>query len=80
MLADGTVFETTKENSPLLLHAGEGETVEGLDKGITALGLEDKARLYISAPLAYGANRAGNKILAFLNLMFNVEVNKPNQK
>jgi FKBP-type peptidyl-prolyl cis-trans isomerase FkpA len=80
MLTDGTVFETTDSKSPFLLQAGEGEAVEGLDSGIASLAFGDKANIFIPAHLAYGANKAGNKIPPFSNLVFEVQVMKQEHK
>ena len=77
MLFDGSIFESTTREKPYKLKAGEGEAVEGFDTGIAALGFGDKARLFIPAHLAYGANGAGEKVPPFSNLIFEVEVFKP---
>lgn len=75
MLDNNTVFETTTPTAPFVLVVGEGRAVEGFDSGIMALSFGDKARIYIPAKLAYGANGAGDKIKPFSNLIFEVEVN-----
>lgn len=80
MLLDGTVFETTTQKSPFLLKAGEGESVEGLDSAISSLIAGSKAKIFIPAKLAYGANKVGNKIPAFSNLVFEVEVIRQEKK
>jgi FKBP-type peptidyl-prolyl cis-trans isomerase FkpA len=77
MLANGKVFETTTRSQPYIIRAAEGFTVTGFDIGIASLGFGDKARIYIPAKHAYGANKAGPDVPAFSNLVFEVEVFRP---
>jgi FKBP-type peptidyl-prolyl cis-trans isomerase FkpA len=80
MLADGRVFEEKIPENPLVIHAGQGETSPGFDRGIASLDMGDKALIYIPAELAFGAQRAGDYIPAFSNLIFEVEIAEPNIK
>jgi FKBP-type peptidyl-prolyl cis-trans isomerase len=80
MLIDGTVFETTDKKSPFLLKAGEGESVDGLDSAISSLIAGSKARVFIPAKMAYGPNKVRDKIPAFSNLIFELEVIRQQKK
>ena len=76
MLANATVFEETTASQPFVFRAGEHEAVEGFDTGIASLTYGDRARIYVPAKLAYGANNAGENIPPFSNLIFEVVVSK----
>jgi FKBP-type peptidyl-prolyl cis-trans isomerase FkpA len=79
-LPNGTIFDEATAQSPMRIHVGTGETFEGFDKAIASLSLGDKATLYIPAPLAYGAKKAGEYIPAFSNLIFDVKIlDQPNK-
>jgi FKBP-type peptidyl-prolyl cis-trans isomerase FkpA len=79
-LMNGTVFDASTAENPFLMHAGTREAVEGFDEAISSLSIGDKATLYIPAPLAFGAKRAGEYIPAFSNLIFTVEIINPLEK
>ena len=76
MLANGSVFEETTAAQPFVFRAGQHEAVEGFDTGIASLTYGDRAKIYIPARLAYGANKAGDNIPPFSNLVFELVVNK----
>jgi FKBP-type peptidyl-prolyl cis-trans isomerase FkpA len=73
-LANGSVFEKNTIQQPFVIMAGEGYLIKGLDSAICTLNFGDKAKIHVPAKLAYGADKAGDKILAFSNLVFEVEV------
>jgi FKBP-type peptidyl-prolyl cis-trans isomerase FkpA len=77
MLADGALFEETTAASPFVFRAGQQETIKGLDVGISSLSFGDKAKIFIPAKFAYGAQKASDKIPPFSNLVFEVTINKP---
>jgi FKBP-type peptidyl-prolyl cis-trans isomerase FkpA len=79
-LLNGTVFDVATKDRPLTIHAGINETFEGFDAAISSLSFGDKAMIYIPAPLAYGARKAGDAIPAFSNLIFEVEILAPTDK
>jgi FKBP-type peptidyl-prolyl cis-trans isomerase FkpA len=74
MTGNGKVFEERGKDNPLVIHAAKGETVKGFDAGIASLSVGDKAVIYVPAPLGYGAQRAGEYIPGFSNLVFEVEI------
>jgi FKBP-type peptidyl-prolyl cis-trans isomerase FkpA len=73
-LLDGTLVEETAAGKPFKMHVGEGQSIEGFDKGVAALSPGDRARLYIPAAMAYKGKKKGQKIPAYTNLVFEVEV------
>jgi FKBP-type peptidyl-prolyl cis-trans isomerase len=79
-LINGTIFDASSMENPFLMHAGTKEAMEGFDEAISSLSIGDKATLYIPAPLAFGAKRAGEYIPAFSNLIFTVEIINPLKK
>jgi FKBP-type peptidyl-prolyl cis-trans isomerase FkpA len=79
-LMNGTIFDASSKENPFLMHAGTKEAMEGFDEAILSLSIGDKATLYIPAPLAFGAKRAGEYIPAFSNLIFAVEIINPLEK
>jgi FKBP-type peptidyl-prolyl cis-trans isomerase FkpA len=80
MLGNGKVFEEATAEKPFVIRAGMGELSKGLDAGIASLSIGDKATIFVPAALAYGAQRAGDYIPAFSNLVFEVETADPNAK
>ncbi len=77
MLTDGRVFEVKPKEDPLVVHAGMGEAMKGLDAALTTMAIGDKAILYVPAVLAYGSRQAGEYIPAFSNLIFEMEATAP---
>lgn len=75
-LANGILFEEVQPAQPFVFRAGHNETVPGFDAGISSLSYGDKAVIYIPAPMAYGASKAGEQIPPFSNLVFEVSVSK----
>jgi FKBP-type peptidyl-prolyl cis-trans isomerase len=74
MLANGKIFEEKSKEDPFVIHAGTGEAARGFDIAVSSLSVGDKARVYVPAPLAYGAQKVGEYIPAFSNLVFDMEI------
>lgn len=73
-LQNGKEFEVTTAKKPFGLHAGNFESVEGFDTGISALSYGDSAIIYIPTKLAYAAGGAGKTVPPFSNLIFEVRI------
>jgi FKBP-type peptidyl-prolyl cis-trans isomerase FkpA len=80
MLINGKVFEEKTKEDPFVIHAGIGEASRGFDIAVSSLSVGDKARVYVPAPLAYGAQKVGDYIPAFSNLVFDMEITDLNTK
>lgn len=79
MLKNGTKFDSNVD--PAFGHVGPfdfvaqtGSVIPGWDDAIVLLNKGTKARLYIPAMLAYGPNAQGDKIPAFSDLIFDIEI------
>ena len=74
-LLDGTVFDSSVERGqPFQFPLGVGQVIPGWDEGIQLMSKGEKVVLYIPYDLAYGDRAAGDKIVPFSNLMFEVEL------
>ena len=74
-LLDGTVFDSSVERGePFVFPLGVGQVIPGWDEGVQLMSKGEKGVLYIPYYLAYGDRAAGDKIPAFSNLMFEVEL------
>ena len=74
-LLDGTVFDSSIERGePISFPLGVGQVIPGWDEGIQLMSKGEKGVLYIPYYLAYGERQAGEKIVPFSNLMFEVEL------
>ena len=74
-LLDGTVFDSSVERGqPINIPIGIGHVIPGWDEGIRMMSKGEKGVLYIPYYLAYGDRPAGDKITAFSNLIFEVEL------
>ena len=74
-LLDGTVFDSSVERGePISFPLGVGQVISGWDEGISLMSKGEKGVLYIPYYLAYGDRQAGDKILPYSNLMFEVEL------
>ena len=74
-LLDGTVFDSSVERGePISFPLGVGQVIPGWDEGIALMSKGEKGVLYIPYYLAYGDRQAGDKILPYSNLMFEVEL------
>ncbi len=74
-LLDGTVFDSSVERGePISIPIGVGQVIPGWDEGIMMMSKGEKGVLYIPYYLAYGDRQAGDKIVPFSNLIFDVEL------
>lgn len=74
-LLDGTVFDSSVERGePISVPIGIGQVIPGWDEGIQLMSKGEKGVLYIPYYLAYGDRQAGDKIVPFSNLVFEVEL------
>lgn len=74
-LLDGTVFDSSVERGePISIPIGVGQVIPGWDEGIQLMSKGEKGVLYIPYYLGYGDRQAGDKIVPFSNLIFEVEL------
>lgn len=74
-LLDGTVFDSSVErDQPFQFILGVGQVIPGWDEGVQLMSKGEKGVLYLPYYLAYGERQAGDKIVPFSNLMFEVEL------
>jgi len=74
-LLDGTKFDSSFDrNEPIQFPLGVGQVIPGWDEGIALMSKGEKGVLYIPYYLAYGDRSAGDKIKAYSNLVFEVEL------
>lgn len=74
-LLDGTVFDSSMDREqPIEIPIGVGQVIPGWDEGIMMMSKGEKGVLYIPYYLAYGDRQAGDKIMPYSNLMFEVEL------
>lgn len=74
-LLDGTVFDSSVERGePFQFVLGVGQVIPGWDEGVQLMSKGEKGVLYIPYYLGYGERQAGDKIVPFSNLMFEVEL------
>lgn len=53
-LSDGSIFDSTVGNDPLVFQLGGGELIDGLEEGVTGMVTGEKKILTISPEKAYG--------------------------
>ena len=74
-LLDGTVFDSSVErDEPFQFILGVGQVIPGWDEGVQLMSKGEKGILYLPYYLGYGERQAGEKIVPFSNLMFEVEL------
>lgn len=73
-LLDGTVFDSSEGKTPIEFVVGENKVIPGWEEGMLLMRVGGKAKMIIPSSLAYGANGAGDAILPYTPLMFEVEV------
>lgn len=74
-LLDGTVFDSSVErDEPFQFTLGVGQVIPGWDEGVQLMTKGEKGVLYIPYYLGYGERQAGDKIVPFSNLIFEVEL------
>ncbi len=74
-LLDGTVFDSSVERDvPFQFVLGVGQVIAGWDEGVQLMSKGEKGVLYIPYYLGYGDRQAGDKIVPYSNLIFEVEL------
>jgi len=76
-LTNGTVFDSSVGRQPFTTRIGEGQVIEGWDKGILGMKVGGIRRLVIPPDLAYGQQGAGS-IPPNATLVFDIELLKIN--
>lgn len=56
-LADGTVFDSSREREPLVFVLGSGQVIPGFDDAVTGMAVGDEKTVTIPADRAYGPRR-----------------------
>jgi len=56
-IADGTVFDTSKEREPLEFTLGEGKLIPGFEKAVIGMEVGDTSKVTIPSGEAYGEKR-----------------------
>ncbi len=56
-IADGTVFDTSKEREPLEFTIGEGKLIPGFEKAVVGMDVGDSSKVTIPSDEAYGEKR-----------------------
>lgn len=80
-LRNGTKFDSNVDSAfghmePLEFQVGTRAVIPGWDEGIMAFREGGKGKLYIPAMMAYGMQSQGDKLPAFSDLIFEIEVVK----
>jgi FKBP-type peptidyl-prolyl cis-trans isomerase FkpA len=78
-LLDGTKFDSSAVNNPLLFTPGVGSIIDGLEQGVIGMRTEGSRRLIIPPGLAFGAeprrNTAGEIVIpGNSTVVFDIEV------
>jgi len=73
-LISGKVFDSSIGKSPIQFTLGTGQVIPGWDEGIAMMKKGEKAKLIIPSKLAYGKRGAGQDILPYSTLVFDVEL------
>jgi len=74
-LEDGSVFDRSADHGePLKIRIGEGQVIEGWDRGIMKMKLGEKADLVIKSKYGYGDMGSPPKIPGGATLIFTVEL------
>ena len=74
-LLDGTVFDSSVERGePFQFVLGVGQVIAGWDEGVQLMTKGEKGVFYIPYYMGYGERQAGEQIVPFSNLIFEVEL------
>jgi FKBP-type peptidyl-prolyl cis-trans isomerase len=74
MLENGKLFDTSLDRDrPFTFVLGEGQVIEGWEKGVLGMREKEKRRIFIPAHMGYGERGAG-VIPPNANLIFEVEL------
>jgi FKBP-type peptidyl-prolyl cis-trans isomerase FkpA len=80
-LKNGVVFDSNLDSSfqhvqPLQFQVGTRSVIAGWDEGIQYFKAGSRGQLYVPAMMAYGLQSQGEKLPAFSDLVFDIEVTK----
>ncbi|MFA4851633.1 MAG: FKBP-type peptidyl-prolyl cis-trans isomerase [Bacteroidales bacterium] len=73
-LLDGSVFDSSEGKTPIAFVLGSKQVIPGWEEGISLMRVGGKAKLLIPSVLAYGQNGAGQVIMPYSPLVFDVEL------
>lgn len=73
-LLDGKVFDSSEGKQPFEFALGEKQVIPGWDEAVAMMSKGGKATIVIPSSLAYGESGAGDVILPFSPLVFDVEL------
>jgi len=74
-LLDGTKFDSSKDrNEPFTFRIGQGQVIQGWEKGIPLFNAGGKGTIFLPSGLAYGEQGAGGVIPPNAPLIFEIEV------
>lgn len=80
LLSNGEPFDSNIDSTiaghtePLPIAIGEHRSIAGMDEGLRLFGKGAKGAIYIPAELGYGDRAQGDKIPAYSNLKFDIQV------
>jgi FKBP-type peptidyl-prolyl cis-trans isomerase len=60
-LSDGTKFDSTGVDAPLVFTPGVGDLIDGIEQGVIGMRIEGKRRLIISPALGFGSEPRHNE-------------------
>lgn len=79
-LVDGTKFDSSLDRGqPFTFGLGQGQVIQGWDKGILGMKVGEKRKLTIPSQMGYGSRGAGSIIPPNATLVFEVEMIGINQ-
>ena len=73
-LTSGKVFDSSIGKNPIRFQLGTGRVIPGWEEGIAMMKVGGKATLIIPSRLGYGSQGAGDIILPYSTLVFDVEL------
>jgi FKBP-type peptidyl-prolyl cis-trans isomerase len=73
-LADGTVFDSSKESKPFVVTLGSKKVIDGWEEGVPGMKVGERRKLTIPAVLGYGSDGKPPKIPPNSVLTFDVEL------
>jgi FKBP-type peptidyl-prolyl cis-trans isomerase len=73
-LLDGKVFDSSEGKKPFEFALGKQQVIPGWDEAVGMMSKGGKAKIVLPSSLAYGENGAGEMILPYTPLVFDVEL------